>query len=604
MENVDVLQIEDLDNLVQNTQLKEIVFWVGAGVDHESPTNLPIGNGLTDFMLQCACGEKYAKKLIELWEQRKDMITMELGLYDLMANRPRLETVIEAIREYEEHQKEKISIVKGLRSFCASERPYNIDHVYLAQCLHMGADIVTVNYGHFICEAYRRLYGEDSICFDEKQHVYNTVDERAGSVYFIHGVSQEIDTLGASLSTVKGKFSLFFNEKVKKWMNNRYFVFVGYGGVDTLDVNPLLKSLGQKYEGKAIYIRHGWHTPGKDVSLGTNERNLLSFFSNRNFCIADTKEVLKIFARSTYQLHECDSVDWKESFVKYSDTWTEDMQYSCLLNICFNLGIPIDGVYGETWVSKIRDIKNTDDWYRMYIPYHCAAMIQNKKVMKYFEGDLLKMDSSKLMRSDINASNNRIEESAKEVNIEETIQKINNKVSKHEIIEWDLSSGVNRYIQDLLIKETKNICQLRVNLDKFVEEKRLIEVKNCISLIIDNGYDTVRSVNQVNTAYRTRGICSVLMGEDASDVAGDFDTALYSYVDISSVEGIISTLIHKSLVYLVSYKRLRNKKDFEEANRLVKQASNIADNAKLSLYKKRIEKIQMVTKMARFACES
>lgn len=49
MENVDVLQIEDLDNLVQNTQLKEIVFWVGARVDHESPTNLPIGNGLTDF---------------------------------------------------------------------------------------------------------------------------------------------------------------------------------------------------------------------------------------------------------------------------------------------------------------------------------------------------------------------------------------------------------------------------------------------------------------------------------------------------------------------------------------------------------------------------
>lgn len=602
MGKVDILKMEDLDNFVKTICSKDIVFWVGAEVDHESSTSLPIGNGLTDFMLQCACGEQYAGKLIKLWNHRKNTITKVLKLDDLMADRPRLETVIESIRLYEEHQTERLSIVKGLRSFCASERPYNIDHVYLAQCLCMGADIVTVNYGDFICEAYRYLYGEDSIWFDKIGHVYNTVEEQAGSIYFIHGVSQEIDTLGASLSTVKDKFPLFFIEKVKEWMDSRYFVFAGYGGVDTLDVNPLLKSLGASYKGKAIYIRHGTYNSEKDVLLEAKEKNLLSFFSERNLCVADTKEVLKIFSRSTYQSHDfdCDSTDWKTSFVKYSDTWTEDMQFSCLLRICLDLGIPIDEAYGATWADKIRDIGNTDDWYRMYMPYQCAAMIQDKEVMKCFEKDMLKMDSSKLMRSDINASNDRIEEAAHKVNIEETIQKVNEKIIKHEIIEWDLSTGLNRYIQNLLIKEIKRVFTLKRNLDKFAEKKRLNEVKECVSHIIDNGYDAVREVNQINTAYRTRGICLVLMGKDASNVVGDFDMALYNYVDISSIDGIISTLIHKSLIYIVSYKRTRNKKEFEEAVRLIKQATYIVDSAKLSIYKERIKRAELLIKIICF----
>ena len=46
----------EIDNLLKSFNPNKIVFWVGAGIDADAPTCLPIGNQLTEYVLELSCG--------------------------------------------------------------------------------------------------------------------------------------------------------------------------------------------------------------------------------------------------------------------------------------------------------------------------------------------------------------------------------------------------------------------------------------------------------------------------------------------------------------------------------------------------------------------
>lgn len=96
------------------------MFWIGAGIDNGSPTSLPLGNDLTDHVLKKTCGEK-VENVIAVWEKRQQLLKKIVGEDIEFSDRPRLETLIEAVRDFEEHQIEKKSVIEGLRSFSSKE---------------------------------------------------------------------------------------------------------------------------------------------------------------------------------------------------------------------------------------------------------------------------------------------------------------------------------------------------------------------------------------------------------------------------------------------------------------------------------------------------
>lgn len=135
MAEIMIKRLKDLKKDLSKIPPNKIVFWIGAGMDFGGPTCLPLGYGLTDFVLQLTCGDKVAK-IIERWKENCELIKSVVDEELEMFERPRLETIIEVVREFETHQIKKQSVIQGLSCFSSKEFLYNNEHYLLAQYLH------------------------------------------------------------------------------------------------------------------------------------------------------------------------------------------------------------------------------------------------------------------------------------------------------------------------------------------------------------------------------------------------------------------------------------------------------------------------------------
>lgn len=119
----------------------KLIIWVGAGIDHDAPTSLPLGNTLTEFMIVNSMPDHLLKRYYCHCEsKKKKMLAKTYGQL-------RLETVIEAYRIFENSILDNRSphpFLNGFRSF--ENRPPNDIHIALARLLKDGANIVTANY--------------------------------------------------------------------------------------------------------------------------------------------------------------------------------------------------------------------------------------------------------------------------------------------------------------------------------------------------------------------------------------------------------------------------------------------------------------------------
>lgn len=95
----------EIDNLLKSFNPNKIVFWVGAGIDADAPTCLPIGNQLTEYVLELSCGIEGANKIKEYWKDLSELIQRLFNDEISISSIPRLETIFEAIKDFEGHLK-------------------------------------------------------------------------------------------------------------------------------------------------------------------------------------------------------------------------------------------------------------------------------------------------------------------------------------------------------------------------------------------------------------------------------------------------------------------------------------------------------------------
>ena len=72
MSNIEIMKLEDVVSVLNGIKLENIVFWIGAGIDCDGCTGLPLGGELTQFILREACGEEGAKNIMKTWKSRKE----------------------------------------------------------------------------------------------------------------------------------------------------------------------------------------------------------------------------------------------------------------------------------------------------------------------------------------------------------------------------------------------------------------------------------------------------------------------------------------------------------------------------------------------------
>ena len=185
-----------------------------------------------------------------------------------------METIISEIKLFESELTDSSkngTVIPGFSSFL--EAPPNQCHKILAQYLKQGSNIVSLNYGNTVSKAFNMQYNTTFPVvpmFDNEMQMYLYSDENItqGKIYHPHGVAEDLDTIGISLSEVKKVLSPKFKKQITEWISSGYcFIFLGYSCSDTLDINPFFEHLNflPNNNSMAVIINHS-----SVISLVTN----------------------------------------------------------------------------------------------------------------------------------------------------------------------------------------------------------------------------------------------------------------------------------------------------------------------------------------------
>lgn len=559
MNNIVVNDPLGIKNIIQNIPSNKLIFWIGAGIDNGIPTSLPLGNELTNHILELTCG-KYKETLIEIWNRNCNLISSISNQKIFLPERPRLETIIEIVREFEDNQLKKMSVIEGLKSFSSLEFNPNHEHYVLANYLHKGANIVTTNYGDFICKAYEEQYGAKTIQHEYNQmHIYQVNNAWASRIYHIHGISDDLNTIGANLSNVKKSLPNNFKSVFKYWLENEYYIiFMGYSGLDSLDVNPFFKSLSNNNNATGIYVRHS--SDKNNMCPTDREEILLHPFGHKFVCPCVTSNFfvyLKDYQDRKVYVRTTPLTKWKNNFDKYTKKYTSEYSSTLMLGMCYRLGIPITLIFNrKDWFATVSKCKNIVQWYRRYYSFENAVMVGNRRVIRKAGRSLLKNDRLMKLNYKVAMKNNLY--TVKDIIsiIESPIKilhRIENLRDNNQMVKWDISTDLNRYVEVLLFKILRFPFGIRGILKKINEEYDILNVIKCCEFIINGGYDFVVDVNQINTAYRTLALCQIMTYQSVNVSNNNINKALENYIEVSSLAGIVMTMVYKSLIWMIDY---------------------------------------------------
>ena len=385
-----------------NENYSNTIFWVGAGVDADWPTLLPVGNRLMRYVLHTVFPDEVViqngtdDNAVEMMYRLRANKLNEFGIYinekhgrkfPLIHNGIRLETVISVVRSFESgasttgrlvaKNDEKL-FLDGFRSF-AEAKPNEV-HFKLAYFLHEGASVVTSNYDTCILKAYNLLYGRELRETRLTDQIYKYDDgAKSGRLYYYHGIATNPQSLGITLNTVdnvfKGEFADFLTDK---YQSSAIFYFLGYGCVDDLDVNVMFQHFRDHYlnasHSKAVCVLY----PDKNGQgqLTNSQKSLMEcFHSYRTVTMKLPNYFQKYFPLSIKEdavlRQKLDFAINEKTMDVSSDAWKRDFiipdkEYLASINRQLDYTLGINREYKKLSSASRRVMKWHDHYYRFY----------------------------------------------------------------------------------------------------------------------------------------------------------------------------------------------------------------------------------------------
>ncbi|MCI8605333.1 MAG: hypothetical protein HFG72_00400 [Hungatella sp.] len=508
------------------------------------------------------------------------------------------------MREFEEHKTSSSSLLQGFYAFSSHAIRPNHEHYVLAYYLRQGSQIVTTNYGNFIPRAYEELYGQNTI-HQKKDSLYYYETDRpySGRIYHLHGISDDLETLGVNLSTVKTSLPQSFRETFEYWLKNDYcFIFLGYSGLDSLDINRYLLTLETSDCSTGIYIKH--MQPVNCPKITKNERILLLPFHKPFLCPCITDDFLRLlkeFPDKDPDHKSQPESDWQSEFKALSKGYSQEESMTFLLGLCYRLGLNITKILpSPKSLLEIQSFTCVDHWYRTYYPFQNAVLSGNGRLIRKLKKSL-SATNDMLTKMDLNTA---ADQTDKAIEHTDSLSEIKNKLERkklfNQIIDWDISTPLKCY-GDLYVKNIlKYPHSVETLLGRPQAQYDLSVLIHCFQMIIRDSYDKVRDVNQINTAYRSLALCRLLKEKDLDTAEEYMNIALSNYSDVSSLNGIVSTHLNMVVLQLIGYRTLRNPDCMEKARMYLKKAKYIITNCNMKKYNKRLFHLYILTSLYSF----
>jgi hypothetical protein len=239
------------------------IIWVGAGISVSPPTRLPLGEPLTHFALDAACGEPVRRAAMEVWRRASAVAATPVQPVPF-GSLPRLESLLGAIADVERDAPDpSVRLLPGMSAF--ADAPPNSNHHALALLVLRGATVITTNFDLGVERALDRIAGRVGACTPlDHQGAFRryVLDSSlgAGEVIHIHGVADDLASLGMTLSRIKEGLSPAFTSYLERRLaNGALLVVAGYSVSDSFDVTPYFAARPSGcWPGSALlFVQHG-----------------------------------------------------------------------------------------------------------------------------------------------------------------------------------------------------------------------------------------------------------------------------------------------------------------------------------------------------------
>lgn len=546
--------------MLEQYPIEKMVFWVGAGIDADAPSGLPLGDKLMQKMLEDACGVNIKNNIINCWKQTSARLRDIDNEVPVMSS-PRLEVILEGISNFENHLLiPNHSIINGLKSF--QDVPPNESHYILAELLHKGVNIITTNYENCIATAYNRLFGGQGYTLklqpkEENLYTFKSNFSKAGKIYYIHGIAYDLKEIGATLSVVKNPLSGVLTKIMEDWFANDYcFIFMGYGAGDALDVNPYFKHHAKLEKSTGIFIRHNMkRNECRKSQCNPNEKALLQCFRQGVVLHYNTQEFLKKYGK--YENILKSSYRWEEEYNKYKKAYSQKMQSLCALSICYALSLDPQKIIGYTWREILLDHESekiVDNWYLGYFGFQNAVRA-NDRLGKIIS--LKRLKKSRLLYMDIAATKkNTILILLEWMLNKKMLSTLETHIENDEIITWEVSTPLNHFIFSTL--KIIQILPLPIGTTRELLKHQANKIISLWEKVISKGTRALLEYNQLNVALVGLGLFEQIFNKK-SEIGQNLNTnAKENYLEVNSITGIINTLIYRCIGDMITYYDTQN----------------------------------------------
>lgn len=235
---------------------EKVCFWTGAGISANKPSNLSLGDSLTEKTIEHFCLPGTWNKLMGYFKQTKMQ-----DAFGYPKNTPRLEAVLESLIQ-----------ALGLKVLNILGSSYNAKpnslHYFFAKHLEGGGIHITANFDNCLENALRFLGYYDKVqIIDSFESSRISIEELSNCLIHIHGrydqQQDSLEHLGVRIRNIASGFSKELKDMVTSLLcRESYLIFVGYSGSDYFDVNPYFSELKLHYTERqfknltVIWVKH------------------------------------------------------------------------------------------------------------------------------------------------------------------------------------------------------------------------------------------------------------------------------------------------------------------------------------------------------------
>lgn len=346
-----------------------IIWWVGAGISMEYPSNAPLAWDLMNSISRAT--KNWINKYWGYNCRLHKTISKNFNDWQAVFTRQKSKNFDDTKLSLEELlgllEEERIDPNQELLYLALDALPFNKNHEFLARRIKKGDLVFTTNFDNCIEKAYETIFEKGKICVaSDKETILKLLKKNEPSgLIKIHGTlrdefNRKIEkTIQSTINRIlqNGRKSTFgldseVEENLKNTFKNKILIIAGYSGGDDLDINP-------SWDNMTSLIRKSYWCiyPIKPLTKRKEEKNgILNKF--KCFFALDSNNIVTLTLREIgdYNLPIYNTLRNNQLDEKFTN-WFLNLKFGCFAPLLFLAGLLQECGLSKDAVEILKEVR-------------------------------------------------------------------------------------------------------------------------------------------------------------------------------------------------------------------------------------------------------